>query len=151
LISTSKFTRNLTKYIDDDKDLVNMLNSTKANYTIFAPTDWAFAKLPEHARKPSKEVIKNILLYHISPDFWPVGRLLFSHTAPTLLELNTLGGKPQRLLAKFGFGGIKLNYYSKMLASNIVSSAASSFRSSRGARGFLVTLNTPTIFTIFFC
>jgi uncharacterized surface protein with fasciclin (FAS1) repeats len=118
LISTSKFTTNLTKYIDEDKDLVSLLNSTKANYTIFAPTDWAFAKIPEHARKPSKEIIKKILLYHISPDFWPLGKLLFKHTAPTLLELDTLGGKPQRLLAKFGFP-IKVNFYSKVLAPNI--------------------------------
>jgi hypothetical protein len=126
LISTSKFTRNLTKYIDDDKDLVSMLNSTKANYTIFAPTDWAFAKLPEHFQKPSKEVVKRILLYHLSPGFLPIGKLIFTHTAPTLLEPEALGGKPQRLLAKFGLRGIKLNYYSKVLAPNIVSCAARS-------------------------
>jgi hypothetical protein len=113
LISQSKFTTNLTKLIDEDKDLVSLLNSTKANYTIFAPTDWA--------PKPSKEFIKKLLSYHVSPDFWPIGKLLFTHTAPTTLELDSLGGKPQRILAKFGFRGIKLNYYSKVLARDIVS------------------------------
>ena len=120
MISQSKFTTNLTAIIDEDKDLVSLLNSTKANYTIFAPTDWAFAKIPKGAPKPSKEFIKKILSYHISPDFWPIGKLLFTHTAPTTLELDSLGGKPQRILAKFSFRGIKLNYYSRVLARNIV-------------------------------
>jgi len=42
LINESKYTTKLAKLINEYDDLVEALNGTKANYTIFAPTDAAF-------------------------------------------------------------------------------------------------------------
>jgi len=122
LISKSNYTTNLTKLIDEDKDLVKLLNGTEANYTIFAPTDFAFSKLPKD-HKPSKEIIKKVLLYHILPGFAPSWKLVFNHTSPTLLKPATLGGNPQRVLVRWlgFFRGLRINYYDRIIAANIVS------------------------------
>jgi len=97
---------------------VKLLNGTKANYTVFAPTDKAFEKIPKHGKKPSKEFIKDLLLYHVSPEFYPVGRVLHSYTIPTLYEPSSLG-HPQRLTVRTGFHGLAINFYSKVVAVNI--------------------------------
>ncbi|KAI7632975.1 hypothetical protein KC322_g22494, partial [Hortaea werneckii] len=52
LIAESKYTTKLAKLINKYDDLVETLNNTAANYTVFAPTDKAFAKIPEHAPEP---------------------------------------------------------------------------------------------------
>ena len=85
LIAGSKYTTKLAELINEFPDLVKALNGTKANFTIFAPTDAAFAKIPEDEPKPSKEVLKKILSYHVSDSFYPAGRVLVTHTIPTLL------------------------------------------------------------------
>jgi hypothetical protein len=122
LISKSNYTKILAKYIDEDKDLVSLLNSTKANYTLYAPADWAFKRLPKDF-KPPKELIKKVLLYHVSPGINPTFALAWKHTAPTLFKPDSLGGNPQRVLAKWlgPFRGLTLNYYAKIVAGNIVS------------------------------
>lgn len=119
LISQSKYTTKLAKLIDEDGDLVEVLNSTSSNYTIFAPTDRAFDKIPEHGEKPSKDLIKKVLLYHISPDFYPASRVLVSHTVPTLLKEKNLGDYPQRIRLGLGLKGLELNFYSRVVAINI--------------------------------
>jgi len=119
MISKSKYTTKLAKLIGEDEELVALLNSTKANFTVFAPTDNAFAKIPKGAPKPPKEFIKKVLLYHITPDVYPAGRLLFSHTVPTLLNETLLGDKAQRLVARLGFKGVAINYFSRVVAANI--------------------------------
>jgi uncharacterized surface protein with fasciclin (FAS1) repeats len=118
LINESKYTTKLAKLINKYDDLVETLNSTKANYTIFAPTDEAFEKIPDHGRHPSKEVLKDILLYHVSPDFYPAGRVLHSYTIPTLFEPEKLGHK-QRLTVRVTLKGPAINFYSKLVAVNI--------------------------------
>lgn len=120
LISESKYTTKLAKLINDDEGLVRVLNSTDANYTVFAPTDHAFEKIPKHGEEPSKELIKKVLLYHVSPDFYPAGRVLVSHTIPTLLKEETLGDNPQRIRIGLGLKGLQLNFYSRVVAINIV-------------------------------
>lgn len=120
LIASSKYTTHLAKLINEYPDLVEMLNGTAANYTVFAPTDKAFEKLPKGHKKPSKELIKKVLSYHVSPDFYPAGRVLATHTIPTALGEDSLGGKPQRL--RFGLGilkGLSINFYSRVVAINI--------------------------------
>lgn len=120
LISSSKYTTKLAKLINDYPDLVEALNGTKANYTVFAPTDKAFERIPEHAPKPSKEDLKKILSYHVSPEFYPAGRVLATHTIPTLLKGEHLPSKgPQRLSVKIGITGLRLNFYSKVVAIDI--------------------------------
>lgn len=88
LIAESKYTTKLAKLINDYPDLVEALNGTAANYTVFAPTDHAFEKIPEHAPKPSKEELKKILEYHVSSDFYPAGRVckLYSPRCNTVCE-----------------------------------------------------------------
>lgn len=120
LIASSKYTTKLAKLINEYPDLVDALNGTAANYTVFAPTDKAFEKIPEHHKKPSKELIKAVLEYHVSPDFYPAGRVLVSHTIPTALKESLLGDESQRLRVGLGLKGLAVNFYSRVVAVNIV-------------------------------
>ncbi|MCJ1387393.1 hypothetical protein MMC18_000236 [Xylographa bjoerkii] len=122
LIATSKYTTKLAGLINQFDDLVELLNGTTANYTVFAPTDRAFEKIPEHAPKPSKEVLKKILTYHVSADFYPAGRVLVSHTIPSLLLEERLGGAAQRLSTNIGLKGLTVNFYSRVVAIDIFGS-----------------------------
>lgn len=121
LIAESKYTTKLAALINEYEDVVTLLNGTAANYTIFAPTDKAFEKIPEHAPKPSKEDLKKVLLYHVSADFYPAGRVLVTHTIPTTLVGENLAGEMQRLSTNIGLRGLTVNFYSRIIAINIVS------------------------------
>ncbi|KAK6586544.1 hypothetical protein PZA11_001601 [Diplocarpon coronariae] len=119
MIASSKYTTKLAKLINEYPDLVEALNGTAANYTVFAPTDKAFEKIPKH-HKPSKEMIKKILTYHVSPEFYPAGRVLVTHTIPSLLAEDSLGGNPQRLRVGFALTkGLNINFYSRIIAVDI--------------------------------
>ena len=120
LIAESKYTTKLASLINEHEDLVTLLNGTAANYTVFAPTDKAFEKIPEHAPKPSKEDLKKVLLYHVSADFYPAGRVLVTHTIPTALVGENLAGGMQRLSTNIGLRGLTVNFYSRIIAINIV-------------------------------
>jgi len=119
LISKSKYTTKLAKLIDEYDDLVEALNGTKANYTIFAPTDSAFEKIPDHGKKPSKEFLKNFLLYHVSDSFYPAGRVLHSYTIPTLYKPEHSLGHNQRLTVRTTLKGPAINFYARLVAVNI--------------------------------
>ena len=121
LISESKYTTKLTKLIDEYPDLVEALNGTASNYTVFAPSDHAFEKIPEHAPKPSKEQLKKVLEYHVSSDFYPAGRVLVTHTIPTLLEGEDIGFEAQRLSTNIGLKGLTVNFYSRIVMIDLVS------------------------------
>ena len=121
LISESKYTTKLTKLLDEYPDLVEALNGTAVNYTVFAPSDHAFEKIPEHAPKPSKEQLKKVLEYHISSDFYPAGRVLITHTIPTLLEGEDIGFEAQRLSTNIGLKGLTVNFYSRIVMIDLVS------------------------------
>ncbi|GAB7346692.1 hypothetical protein MBLNU459_g1811t1 [Dothideomycetes sp. NU459] len=120
LIAESKYTTKLAKLINEYPDLVEALNGTKSNYTIFAPTDKAFERIPHH-HKPSKEQIEKILQYHVSPDFYPAGRVLQTYTIPTLLKGEHLPGEDsvQRLSISLGVKGLAVNFYSRIVAIDI--------------------------------
>lgn len=122
LIAASNYTKTLAKLISEYPDLVSALNSTEANYTLFAPTDKAFEKIPDHAPKPSKEQLKAILSYHVLPDVYTAGRVLYTYTAPTLLKSEHLSSKPepQRVNFKFTLRGLTVNAYSRIIAVNIL-------------------------------
>ncbi|KAL2429847.1 hypothetical protein ABEF95_003308 [Exophiala dermatitidis] len=119
LISKSKYTTKLAAAINEFPDLVDLLNGTKANYTIFAPTDRAFDKIPEHAPKPPKEFLKKILTYHISTEFYPAGQVFNSRTIPTTLEAEYIGKVPQRISTQVSLKGLTLNFYSRIVAIDI--------------------------------
>ena len=120
LIAKSKYTTKLASLINEYPDLVELLNGTAANYTVFAPIDKAFEKIPEHAPKPSKEELKDILLYHVSSDFYPAGRVLVTHTIPSSYAESALGGELQRLSTNIGIKGLTVNFYSRIIAIDIV-------------------------------
>lgn len=119
LISKSKYTTKLAKLIDEFPEFVEALNGTAHNYTLFAPTDKAFEKIPKHAPKPSKEMLKTLLKYHASKEFFPAGRVLVSKTIPTALKEEAIGGFPQRLSTQVGLRGLTVNFYAKVVAVNI--------------------------------
>jgi uncharacterized surface protein with fasciclin (FAS1) repeats len=88
---------------------------------VFAPIDKAFDKIPEHVKEPSKEAIYQILTYHVSPIQYDAFSVFFARTIRTILTEDALGGYEQRLRVGFGLGGLHLNFYSKIVAANIVS------------------------------
>lgn len=124
LIAKSKYTTKLASLINEYRDLVELLNGTAANYTVFAPIDKAFEKIPEGAPKPSKEELKDILLYHVSSEFYPAGRVLVTHTIPSSYAESALGGELQRLSTNIGIKGLTVNFYSRIIAIDIVSGLA---------------------------
>jgi uncharacterized surface protein with fasciclin (FAS1) repeats len=81
--------------------LVDTLNGT-GPFTVFAPTDAAFAKLPagtlENLLKPeNQEKLKAILLYHVVAGDVTSKQVVKLHSAKTVggqeLTINTMGGK----------------------------------------------------------
>jgi uncharacterized surface protein with fasciclin (FAS1) repeats len=119
LITKSKYTTKLAKLIDEFPEFVEALNGTAHNYTIFAPIDKAFEKVPKHAPEPSKDVLKMLLKYHASKEFFPAGRIFVSTTIPTALKGEAIGGFPQRLSTQVGFRGLTVNFYSRVVAVDI--------------------------------
>ena len=136
LIAGSKYTTKLAELISEFDDLVEALNSTDGNFTVFAPTDKALGKIPEDAPKPSKEQLKKFLSYHVVPDFYPAARVLASHTFPTLLKSDSLGQEPlpQRLARRIGLRGLTINFFSRVIAINIF-----------GTNGVIHGIDTPLI------
>ena len=126
MISKSKYTTKLAKLIEEDKDLIDLLNGTSTNITLFAPTDKVFEQIPEHAHLPTKEQWKKIILYHTVADFYPAGRVFGSRTIPTLLAGDYLSedpkSTPQRLSVGLGLRGLTLNYYARIIAVNFIGS-----------------------------
>lgn len=59
--------------------------------------------------------------YHVVEDLYPAKRVLFTHTVPTLLKGDHLGGEPlpQRLAFNIGLKGLTVNFYSRIVAVNI--------------------------------
>lgn len=119
LISKSNYTTKFAKLVDEYDDIVQLLNSTSANYTLFVPVDEAFEHIPED-KKPSKEFVEAVLKYHIGLGLYPAGRVLVTHTLPTALDEPLLGDKPQRLRTSVGIlSGVRVNFYSKVIAVDI--------------------------------
>jgi len=119
VIHATNFTKKFAALVDEYPEIVKTLNSTNANVTTFVPIDKAFEKIPDHHKKPSKEVIERILQYHVVPGYYPAGRVLAHHTLPTLMKEEALGDRPQRLRISIGFLGVRLNFYSKVVGVNL--------------------------------
>lgn len=65
--------------------LVGVL-SGKANYTVFAPTNAAFAKVPKKTLNQlaaDKAMLKQVLLYHVLPGKVPASKVLKTKSAMT--------------------------------------------------------------------
>lgn len=119
IISKSNHTKKFVELVNEYDDIVDLLNSTTANYTLFVPVDSAFEHIPDD-KKPSKEFVESVLKYHIGLGLYPAGRILKTHTLPTALNESWLGDKPQRLRTSVGLlSGIRVNFYSKVVVANV--------------------------------
>jgi uncharacterized surface protein with fasciclin (FAS1) repeats len=121
LISKSKYTTKFAKLVNDHPSVVELLNSTSSKYTLFVPLDKAFEDIPDDHKKPSKQFVEDVLRYHIGLGEYPAKRILHTYTLPTAHDEDLLGGEPQRLRTSVNLGGVKINFYSKVVAADIVS------------------------------
>ncbi|KAK4453438.1 putative fasciclin domain family protein [Podospora aff. communis PSN243] len=129
LISSNKHTTRFAALVDEHDDIKSLLQDTKANHTLFIPTDRAFERLPHHGddgddkdkpKKPPAHIICAILAYHVAPGLWPSRRLYFTHTLPTELTSPSLGSHPQRLrISSSLIFGTRLNFFSKLVVKDI--------------------------------
>ncbi len=123
-IHASNYTKRFAALVDDYPEIVEKLNATDANVTAFVPTDKAFDKIPDHhphdGKKPPKEFIEKLLQYHVVPGLYPAGHVLAHHTLPTALTEGALDDRAQRIRVSVGIFGARLNFYSKIVAANIV-------------------------------
>ncbi|KAF3202734.1 hypothetical protein TWF192_008828 [Orbilia oligospora] len=120
LISKSNRTTKFASIVSEHEDLVAVLNSTIANYTLFVPTNEAFKKFKNIPKdwKPPKDVIKKFLTYHISNGSYSIFKLLLGHTIASALDGGELGGN-QRIRVALGPGGVSVNFYSHVVLGNI--------------------------------
>lgn len=119
LISLSNHTKKFVELVNEHDSIVELLNSTEANYTLFVPTDEAFEHIPDGAKKPSKEFIEDLLKYHIGLGYYAGHKLRATHTIPTALNERFLGGEAQRLRPRSGLFGTNVNFYSRVVAGNV--------------------------------
>ncbi|KAJ2902104.1 uncharacterized protein MKZ38_001013 [Zalerion maritima] len=119
LISKSNHTTKFAKLVGESDELVELLNSTKVNSTLFVPVDSAFDKIPDDDKKPSKEFVEALLKYHVGDDAYGVQKLVPMHTVPTVLKEGWLGGRAQRLRVRVGLMGIHVNLHSKVMVANV--------------------------------
>lgn len=121
IISKSNYTTRFAELVYDFPELVQLLNSTEANYTVFVPTNSAFEHIPDDGKKPSKEFVENVLKYHIGVGLYPAKRFIFTHTIPSVLEESLLGGNPQRLRTSFSLlRGARVNLFTKVVYADVV-------------------------------
>jgi uncharacterized surface protein with fasciclin (FAS1) repeats len=69
----------------EDAGLASTL-SGNANYTVFAPTNAAFAKVPKktlNALAADRKLLRKVLLYHVVPGRLPASKVLMSDSAKT--------------------------------------------------------------------
>lgn len=114
LIAASKHFTKLYELIKDDSHIVQELNKTAANLTIFAPTDSAFERLEKSHHKPLKEHVKKALIYHTLGELYPAGRVLKSKTLKTLYYEEEIGAF-QRLSVDINLRGLTLNYLTRVI------------------------------------
>ncbi|KAJ5615241.1 hypothetical protein N7537_000355 [Penicillium hordei] len=119
LIKSNEHTSRLAELLVDDKDLIEILNSTTANHTFFALTNRALEGLPRrNGRNPM--FMSSLLRYHILP-----GRLSIEHiaghgTLPTKLTEPALESRlPQRIVVREHHNGVMLNRRSRVVGADM--------------------------------
>ncbi len=125
IIASSNYTTKFAKLVDEHPDIVSLLNSTDANVTLFVPLDAAFERLPDHIKKPGEAFLEDLLRYHVGLGLYPAGRLLTTGTVPTALNESLLGDRPQRLRSRVGLSGLRVNFYARVVAANLVRASLS--------------------------
>ncbi|RJE20842.1 fasciclin domain family, partial [Aspergillus sclerotialis] len=119
-LARCRSTRKFASLVKQDKTLVNILNTVSLDHTVFAPTDQAFDEFPGNLSSFSKEDIRALVLYHVSPGLVSLDALLEAGggTVPTLLNQSVLGedGLAQRVDFRVdveGEGEVVLGYKSE--------------------------------------
>lgn len=121
IIANSKHTTKFAELIKQDNDLLHMLKDPKANFTIFAPGNEAFERLPKDPKDIPKDLLRRVLRYHISHGTHDSHDLVHHNTLLTKLPEDELGkGMYQRLRIGFGSHGPAVNYYSKLTMVDVV-------------------------------
>jgi len=123
LINESSRTSHLAELISDTDHLVNLLNSTVTNHTLFAPTNRALERLLDE--RPPNKLLKRIEHYHVIPGLFATDKLRHQHqTLRTALNESALGeNMPQRVIVNMRRNRLVLNRRSRIIAGNIVSPA----------------------------
>ena len=127
IISKSEHATKFAKYVDKFDNIVDILNSSKHNVTVFVPIDPHGKKKPKGSNEPDDEFVESALEYLITDGRYPARQLFGTHTLPTLLKEDLLGGEAQRLRVGFSFlGGLRVNFVAKVVAANIVRTSPAS-------------------------
>ncbi|KAJ5819367.1 hypothetical protein N7474_004958 [Penicillium riverlandense] len=141
LLSEDRQTAHLADILSSDTNLVTLLNSSAANYTVFAPTNRALARLPREGgggKKPSRKFLSRLLRYHIIPGRVGVEELVAAglQTLPTLFNESALGKNlPQRVVVSRGFGEeVVLNWGGRVVVGDITAT-----------NGLIHAINTPLV------
>ncbi|KGO76638.1 hypothetical protein PITC_091610 [Penicillium italicum] len=119
LIKESEHTSRLAELLADQKDLVQILNSTTANHTFFALTNQALEGLPRR-KGPSPKFMYSLLRYHILPGRFSIEHIAGHGTLPTKLTEPTLeSGLPQRIVVREHHKGVMLNRRSRVVVADM--------------------------------
>lgn len=124
LVKGSPLATKFVELVDKFDDIAKLLKSTSVKGTVFVPLNSAFAKIPEGAPEISEQSLRNVLLYHISPEYYLGKDLIQKHTIPTLLsdaDLSDDEHDGQRLAVHDSPSGLTLGYYSRVVGSDVVS------------------------------
>lgn len=119
LLERSEHGKKFTKLASDYKSIVEVLNSTSSNYTLFIPGDRAFEHIPHDHEKPTGKELEKFLQYHIVKGDYDAKSLWYHNTLPTLLEEKLLGDEQQRIRVRYGLKGVNVNGYSAVVMPNI--------------------------------
>lgn len=111
-----------TKLLDGFPELVEALNSTDSEHTVFVPLNDAFDKIPDKFKDPSHEVLEKVLHYHVVSGAKKAVDVLKSYTLESEAAESGLGGDNQRIRVGASLAGVNLNGYSKIKAVDIVGS-----------------------------
>ncbi|KAJ5126909.1 hypothetical protein N7448_007688 [Penicillium atrosanguineum] len=118
LINESAKTSRLANLMKNTDYLVNVLNSTTANYTLFAPTNSALERLLDE--EPLTELLKQIEHYHVIPGLFNTNKRRRHQTLRTALNESSLGkNMPQRVVVRKRQNALLLNGMSRIVAGDI--------------------------------
>ncbi|KAI5818581.1 FAS1 domain-containing protein [Pyronema omphalodes] len=118
LLQKSKHSKRFFELIKEDKDLSAMLQDRNNNHTVFVPSNKAFDMLDKYKKhhNVTKEMLHDVLLYHIAPGYHQGQDLRFHNTLVSSLPAPDLGDDlHQRLRIGLNKKGPTVNFYSQFV------------------------------------
>ncbi|KAK2742963.1 hypothetical protein FQN55_007593 [Onygenales sp. PD_40] len=135
LLELDHHTQLFTQFISQFDDIVELLNTTTGNYTVFVPSDPALQEFTNNTSDP--EELKKVTKYHIGIGVYSQKSFLSSPTFPTLLDSEQLGSYRHRISTQAGVNGSTINFSNGITQGNF-------FGSNGGIHG-LETILTPPV------